>query len=264
MRKKIISFGLCLLIVSLWLCLPDIANAQNSIIDPTDSKYTYGRYNLNDILFLVTWAAEWILGIIGSLTLIMFIYGGFIFLTSSGSSEKVGEAKKIITAAVIGLIIVFASYMIVQFAANALGLRWDGGELRRAVNSNNSSGTSSLSPNSISGEGSACSTTNNIFKCTSSTNTGYCLSDSENPCQEGLKCCAPACSEAFIGYNCVMDTANSSCQPNYCPGKSTCCISKCVQQKGSEGFSCMDINKGKGCVAGLCPGTNSTQCCQPK
>ena len=63
----------------------------------------------------------------------MFIYGGFIFLISGGSKEKIGEAKKIITAAIIGLIIVFASYMIIRFVVGALGMEWEGRELKQTA-----------------------------------------------------------------------------------------------------------------------------------
>ena len=63
---------------------------------------------------------ERVLGIVGSLALLMFIYGGFMFLISSGNSEKVTQAKQIIVSAVIGLVIVFASYMIIQFIFTAL------------------------------------------------------------------------------------------------------------------------------------------------
>lgn len=85
-----------------------------------------GDYEVNDFVVLAANAAKWILGIVGSLTLIMFIYGGFLFLISAGSSEKVGQAKKVIVAAVVGLLIVFGSYLIIKFALGAIGVEWGG------------------------------------------------------------------------------------------------------------------------------------------
>jgi phosphotransferase system glucose/maltose/N-acetylglucosamine-specific IIC component len=75
--------------------------------------------------------ARWILGIVGSLSLVMFIYGGFMFLISGGSSESVQKAKKIILAAVIGLIIVFCSWLIIRFVLKTLNpnINWTGQEL---------------------------------------------------------------------------------------------------------------------------------------
>ena len=54
----------------------------------------------------------------------MFIYGGFMFLISAGSADSVGKAKQIITAAVIGLIIVFSSYLIIKFTLDSMGVNW--------------------------------------------------------------------------------------------------------------------------------------------
>ncbi len=131
MSKKIISLGLLLLLSTFLVGLPWATNAQTptSIIDPTAASYQSGDYTLPDILAIVIGASRWVLGLIGSLALIMFIYGGFTFLISAGSSEKIGEARKIIIAAVIGLIIVFTSYIIIRFVLTSLGLNWSGGKI---------------------------------------------------------------------------------------------------------------------------------------
>jgi hypothetical protein len=61
----------------------------------------------------------------------MFVYGGISFLIAAGSSEKVTKAKGIITAAVVGLIIVFSSYLIIKFALSALGRDdFDGSQMK--------------------------------------------------------------------------------------------------------------------------------------
>jgi hypothetical protein len=97
-----------------------VPEASGSSCAKGDSTYC-GNYTLDDFMKLAVLASQWILGIVGSLSLVMFIYGGFMFLISSGSSDKVGQAKKIIVAAVIGLIIVFSSYLIIKFVIGALG-----------------------------------------------------------------------------------------------------------------------------------------------
>ncbi|OGF25320.1 hypothetical protein A2331_03840 [Candidatus Falkowbacteria bacterium RIFOXYB2_FULL_34_18] len=56
-----------------------------------------------------------VLGIIGSLFLVMFIYGGVTWMMSSGSNEKVQKGKDILIWATIGLVVIFASYSIVRF-----------------------------------------------------------------------------------------------------------------------------------------------------
>jgi len=124
-------------IISFFLspALPTLAQSI-SIVDTTstttegvnqgDTKYSTGNYTLDDIVMIAVRASRWILGIVGSLALLMFVYGGFMFLISSGSSDKISKAKAIIVAAIVGLIIVFSSYLIIQFVLKTIGINWDG------------------------------------------------------------------------------------------------------------------------------------------
>ncbi|MFA5413568.1 MAG: pilin [Patescibacteria group bacterium] len=63
-----------------------------------------------------------ILTIVGALALAMFIYGGFTWMTSGGSSEKIQKGKNILMWAVIGLVVIFTSYTLVDFLLTAFGL----------------------------------------------------------------------------------------------------------------------------------------------
>ena len=62
-----------------------------------------------------------LLGIIGSIALVMFIYGGLTFMLSAGSPEKVQKGKTILVLATIGLVIIFSSYAIARFILEGLG-----------------------------------------------------------------------------------------------------------------------------------------------
>lgn len=61
-----------------------------------------------------------VMGLIGSITLLMFIYGGFTWMTSAGSSEKVKKGKDILIWAAIGLVVIFSSYALVNLVINSL------------------------------------------------------------------------------------------------------------------------------------------------
>lgn len=63
-----------------------------------------------------------VLAIVGALALGMFVYGGFTWLTSGGSPDRVKKGKDILIWAVIGLVVIFASYTLVDFLLRALGL----------------------------------------------------------------------------------------------------------------------------------------------
>jgi len=60
------------------------------------------------------------LGIVGSLALLMFIYGGFIWLTSAGSADKVTKGKNVLIWATIGLIVIFMSYAATKFVLDKI------------------------------------------------------------------------------------------------------------------------------------------------
>ncbi|NQU83251.1 MAG: hypothetical protein HQ536_00920, partial [Parcubacteria group bacterium] len=50
-----------------------------------------------------------LLGIVGSVALLMFVYGGFTWLTSGGNPEQVKKGRDIIVWATIGLAVIFIS-----------------------------------------------------------------------------------------------------------------------------------------------------------
>jgi hypothetical protein len=54
------------------------------------------------------------MGIIGSLALLMFVYGGFQWLISAGNAEKVKTGTQTMVWAAIGVILVFSSYLLLD------------------------------------------------------------------------------------------------------------------------------------------------------
>jgi hypothetical protein len=52
-------------------------------------------------------------GVVGALFLVMFIYGGFIWMTAGGDSKRVATARKTLTNAVLGILVVAFSYTFV-------------------------------------------------------------------------------------------------------------------------------------------------------
>lgn len=60
------------------------------------------------------------LGITGTIALVMFIYGGITWLTSAGSPDKIKKGKDVFLWSVVGLIIIFSSYLMVDFVIKGL------------------------------------------------------------------------------------------------------------------------------------------------
>lgn len=69
---------------------------------------------------------RWILGILGLIAVSVVLYGGFTWMTAAGNEEKVGQAKKILTYSIIGLVIILLSFILVstifKTASNVSGL----------------------------------------------------------------------------------------------------------------------------------------------
>lgn len=61
-----------------------------------------------------------ILYIVGIIAVIMLIIGGIRYITSGGDAKKVTEAKNTILYAIIGLVICFFAYAIVNFVIDSL------------------------------------------------------------------------------------------------------------------------------------------------
>ena len=60
------------------------------------------------------------LGFLGIIALGLTLYAGFLWMTSSGDQDKVAKAKKILTSALIGLVIILSSFAIATFILNSL------------------------------------------------------------------------------------------------------------------------------------------------
>lgn len=61
-----------------------------------------------------------VIGFLGVIAVILVLYGGFVWMTAGGNEDRVKKAKRILTNATIGLVIVVSSFAIASFVLNAL------------------------------------------------------------------------------------------------------------------------------------------------
>lgn len=116
MRKngKIVIF---LVITVIVLLLPSILLADNSA---TKSSYLTNPLGTTDAPKLIGRIIKAALGVVGSLALLMLTYGGFLWLTSGGAEKNITKGKQVIVWAVIGLVVIFLSYAMVDFVIKGL------------------------------------------------------------------------------------------------------------------------------------------------
>ena len=98
----------------------DVPNNPKNPSDPVTLTNPLGA-NVTPQIFIGK-IIKAILGVVGSLALLMFIYGGFNIMTAAGTAEKVEKGKNILIWATIGLIIIFTSYALVKFVFTSLGV----------------------------------------------------------------------------------------------------------------------------------------------
>jgi Fe2+ transport system protein B len=74
---------------------------------------------VEDINVLVANVIKAILGIIGVAALIMFIYGGILWMTSAGNQERIRQGRETLVWAAVGLAVIFSSYALVNLLLQA-------------------------------------------------------------------------------------------------------------------------------------------------
>lgn len=101
---------------------PDYAPPKDYVGPIPDCAFSGQCRNTNDIVDIFIRQGKAIFGLIGMVALAAFVYGGFLMVFSFGSSDKVQQGKDVMVAAVVGIIIVFSAYLIVNFILGALGV----------------------------------------------------------------------------------------------------------------------------------------------
>jgi len=114
MKKRIIS---ALALVGLFI-LPALASAAS-----LDLGMNFGEtlgMGTRDIRQTIASIINVALGLLGIVSVIIILYGGFRYMISQGDKTKTEEARKIIISGVIGLVIILAAYAIASFVINSL------------------------------------------------------------------------------------------------------------------------------------------------
>ncbi len=79
-----------------------------------------GKCELSDILQVLINISVLILGLSGSVLLMMVFYGGFLWITAGGSPDRINKGKQVLVGSVIGIFIIFGAYTAVTFLVNVL------------------------------------------------------------------------------------------------------------------------------------------------
>jgi hypothetical protein len=88
--------------------LNEVSNGLGNTLSDSDPRAVVGRI-INVVL-----------GFLGVIAVGIILLGGFKWMTGGGNEDKVGEAKKLLGAGVIGLIIILSAWAIATFIINQI------------------------------------------------------------------------------------------------------------------------------------------------
>jgi len=116
--KHLISFAIISFLVVPFFALPAMAQ-----FDPGLNQVNNGLNNSltsNDPRTIIGKVINVALGFLGVIAVGIILLGGFKWMTAGGNEEKTGEARKLLGAGIIGLVIILASWAIANFVINSL------------------------------------------------------------------------------------------------------------------------------------------------
>ncbi len=108
-----------------YFSLPLFFLSVNYCLAQAESEEGPGPITADDKDILITKITEitdkYLLNWAGALAVIVLIIGGLMYITSAGSPERAGAAKKALTAGIIGLIIIIVGKALLFVTAKLLG-----------------------------------------------------------------------------------------------------------------------------------------------
>ncbi len=120
MLKKAVLF--CLIFMFFLACFLLISNqvlAQfglENFDNSSDNSFFSANQSLSGTIIRII---NIIVGIIGIIFLVLLIYGGVLYATSAGG-EQIDKAKKVLTYAIIGIVVVALSFAITNYVIEGL------------------------------------------------------------------------------------------------------------------------------------------------
>ena len=134
MKQKIAAFimGLGLLVGSLGFVSADTPSSTNtppmgfglneSYSDGISGVANTGKKWEDGLIKVIKRAINWVLGILGLITFILLLWGGFQMVTAAGDDKKFGAGQTILKQAGIGLLFIAGSWLMVSMIFWLIGV----------------------------------------------------------------------------------------------------------------------------------------------
>lgn len=124
LKAKVAGLVLALgMLVAPVALMPATVSASNNCTNPKDcitkgsDNAKTGATDIDEVIKSVT---NLLLFLVGAVSVIMLVLGGFKYVTSNGNADQIKSAKNTIMYAVIGLAVAIIAYAAVDFVVDAL------------------------------------------------------------------------------------------------------------------------------------------------
>lgn len=126
LAKQALSLSILILIFGFLFVAPVIAQTGGVTPPPVNNTPTpngnqlYNPLGATSVQSLIGRAINGVMGVVGSLALLMFVYGGLLWMTSGGKDAQVKKGKDIILWSSVGMAVIFGAYALTKFIITAL------------------------------------------------------------------------------------------------------------------------------------------------
>ncbi len=111
---------LFIFIIGILLLTPVFSASAAFKLVPDCAKDKDGEAGFCCALEMANNIKDFVLGISGSIALLLFVYAGFLWITSAGTPEKVKQGKRIMAQTVIAMLIIVVAWFAVNFVITSL------------------------------------------------------------------------------------------------------------------------------------------------
>ena len=176
-----------------------------------------GNCSLDDVAQGFVLLTKWLIGSVGAIALLYFIWGGIQWITSYGNLEKVRQGREIMTNTIIALVVAFGSFLLVEFFINHFLLGLEGNQTStyqvETKCSQDTQGTSCNRPGEIN------------YVCTGHSFTGE-LADYNGLCVS--RCELMNITDSMLTWACLPRNSTTALQSTnlleYCPDSGDVCV----------------------------------------
>lgn len=115
-----LSFFSAILLASSVFAQGNLGDAAQHLQN-TAGRAGVGSGDTADIQSIVGTVINAALTLVGLIFLVLMIYAGFLWMTARGDEGMIDKSKKIIAAAIIGLVLIMSAYAITFFVTSRFG-----------------------------------------------------------------------------------------------------------------------------------------------